>query len=246
MTAMPTLSYFANPHRFMAFSKAVTPWLYAGAAALIGYSIWQALFIVSPELYQGDSARIMFIHVPAAWLAMATYAGMAASSFIWFIWRHELADTAAKALAPAGAAYTAICLATGAIWGKPTWGTWWQWDDARMVSVLVLFFLYLGYMALRAAMDTRQKAARAGAILAMVGVLNVPIIKFSVDIWASIHQGPSVIRAGGPAMPAEYLVPLLVGALGHTLLLAALTFTAMRTDIMSRRANALLLRRTVE
>ncbi len=243
---MPTLSYFANPHRFMAFSKSVTPWFYIGAGALIAYSIWQALFVVSPEMYQGDSARIMFIHVPAAWLAMGSYAGMAVASFIWFIWRHELADTAAKALAPVGAAYTALCLATGAIWGKPTWGTWWQWDDARMVSVLVLFFLYLGYMALRAAMDTRQKAARAGAIIAMVGALNVPIIKFSVDIWASLHQGPSVIRAGGPAMPAEYLVPLLLGALGHALLLVALTFTAMRTDIMNRRANALLLKRTVE
>ena len=242
---MAMLSYLANPHRFMSFSKAATPWLYIAAGVLVGFSLWQALWVVSPERYQGDSARIMFIHVPAAWLAMSTYAGMAIASFIWFIWRHELADTAAKAMAPIGAGYTAICLATGSIWGKPTWGTWWQWDDARMVSVLVLFFLYLGYMALRAAMDTRQKAARAGAILAMVGAINVPIIKFSVDIWASIHQGPSVIRAGGPAMPAEYLVPLLLGALGHTLLLVALTFTAMRTDIMSRRANALLLRRTL-
>ncbi|MEL6754508.1 MAG: cytochrome c biogenesis protein CcsA, partial [Pseudomonadota bacterium] len=157
------IQVFANPHRFMAFSKAAQPWLYGAGALMIAYSLWQAFYVVAPELYQGDSARILFIHVPAAWLAMATYAGMAVASFVWFIWRHELADTAAKALAPIGAAYTAICLYTGAIWGKPTWGTWWQWDDARMVSVLVLFFMYLGSMAILAAMDTRQKAARAGA-----------------------------------------------------------------------------------
>ncbi|MEM1105417.1 MAG: heme ABC transporter permease CcmC [Pseudomonadota bacterium] len=233
---------FANPHRFMAFSQRVQPWLYGGAAALIAYSVWQAFYVVSPERFQGDSARIMFIHVPAAWLGMAGYAGMAAASFVWFIWRHELADTAAKALAPVGAAYCAICLYSGAIWGKPTWGTWWQWDDARMVSMLVLLFLYLGYMAVRAAMDTRQKAAQAGAILAMVGVINVPIIKFSVDIWASLHQPASVVRFDGPTMDASYLYPLLIAALGHTLLLTGLVFTAMRTDIMTRRARALLLR----
>ncbi|MEO0784952.1 MAG: heme ABC transporter permease CcmC [Pseudomonadota bacterium] len=236
------IQVFANPHRFMAFSKAAQPWLYGTGALMIAYSLWQAFYVVAPELYQGDSARILFIHVPAAWLAMATYAGMAVASFVWFIWRHELADTAAKALAPIGAAYTAICLYTGAIWGKPTWGTWWQWDDARMVSVLVLFFMYLGYMAIRAAMDTRQKAARAGAIIAMVGAINVPIIKFSVDIWASLHQPASVVRLDGPAMDPSYLYPLLIGAVGHTLLMTALVFTGMRTDVMTRRANALLLR----
>ena len=239
------IQLFANPHRFMAFSKAAQPWLYGLGAAMILYSLWQALYVVAPELYQGDSARIMFIHVPAAWLGMACYAGMAVASFIWFIWRHELADTAARALAPIGAAYTAICLASGAIWGKPTWGTWWQWDDVRMVSMLVLLFLYLGYMAIRAAMDTRQKAARAGAILAMVGVINVPVIKFSVDIWASLHQPASVIRMDGPSMDASYLIPLLVAALGHTLLMTALVFTSMRTDVRTRRAKALVLRQAM-
>jgi len=237
------ISYFANPHRFMKLSATLTPWLYGLAAVLIAYSLWQGLWIVRPETYQGDSARIMFIHVPAAWLSMAGYAGLAVSSFVWFIWRHELADMAARAIAPVGAAYTAICLATGSIWGKPMWGTWWQWEDPRMTAVLVLLFLYLGYMAIRAAMDTRQKAARAGAILAMVGIINVPIIKFSVDIWASIHQTASVIRLDGPAMPAEYLVPLLLGALGHTFLTAALVFTGMRADVRIRRADALLMRR---
>ncbi len=236
------IQVFANPHRFMAFSRAAQPWVYGAGALMIAYSLWQAFYVVAPELYQGDSARILFIHVPAAWLGMACYFGMAVASFVWFIWRHELADTAAKALAPIGAAYCTICLFTGAIWGKPTWGTWWQWDDARMVSMLVLLFLYLGYMAIRAAMDTRQKAARAGAILALVGVINVPIIKFSVDIWASLHQPASVVRLDGPTMDPSYLYPLLIGALGHTLLMTALTFTGMRTDVMTRRANALLLR----
>jgi heme exporter protein C len=136
-----------------------------------------------------------------------------------------------------------MCLATGSIWGKPTWGTWWLWDDARMMSVLVMFFLFLGYMALRAAMETRQKAARAGAILAMVGAVNVPLIKFSVDIWASIHQGPSVLRADGPAMPAVYLTPLLIGALGHMIFFAGLTMVLMRAEVWQRRSDVLIARK---
>ncbi|MEO0713900.1 MAG: heme ABC transporter permease CcmC [Pseudomonadota bacterium] len=240
---MAVLSAFANPHRFMAFSRPLVPAFAAIGLLLVAYSVWQGLYVVRPELYQGDSARIMFIHVPAAWLSMAGYMGMAIASLVWFVWRHELADIAAKAIAPLGAAYTAICLATGSIWGKPTWGTWFQWDDARMVSVLVMFFLYLGYMALRAAMDTRQKAARAGAILAMVGAINVPLIKFSVDIWASLHQDASVLRLDGPAMPAEYLVPLLLGALGHSLLFGALVLVSMRAEVRARRTDAIIMRR---
>ncbi len=229
------ISYLANPHRFMVFSRIAQPIFYGLAALMIGFSIWQGLFIVPPEATQGDSARIMFVHVPSAWLAMASYVGMAIASFIWFIWRHELADIAAKCIAPVGAAYTALCLATGSLWGKPTWGTWWQWDDARMVSVLVLFFLFVGYLALRAAQPSRQQAARAGAILAMVGIINVPLIKFSVDWFTSIHQDASIIREGGPAMAEVYLTPLLVGGLGHTLLFGALVLTAMRTEIWTRQ-----------
>jgi heme exporter protein C len=191
---------------------------------------------VPKDEYQGgDIMRVMFIHVPAAWLAMASYSALAIASFVWFVWRHELADIAAKAIAPMGATWTALCLATGSIWGKPTWGTWWQWDDARMMSVLFLFFLFLGYMALRAAMDTRQKAARAGAVLAMVGALNVPLIKFSVDLFTSLHQDASVITADGPKMAAVYLTPLLISALGHSLLFGGLVLTSMRTEIRERR-----------
>ena len=231
------ISYLANPYRFMKLSGMLQPLLYALGAALIAYSVWQALWVVPPERVQGDAARILFIHVPSAWLAMSSYVGMAGASFIWFVWRHELADIAAKSIAPLGAAYTALCLATGSIWGRPTWGTWWQWDDARMVSVLVMLFLYLGYMALRAAMDTRQKAARAGAILAMAGVVNIPLIKFSVDWFTSLHQDASVIRAGGPAMSPEYLNPLLLGALGHTLLFAAHRGEYERSEVRLRQVS---------
>ncbi len=232
-------SYLANPHRFMKLSRPLVPVCYALATLLIGWSIWQALYIVPPEKYQGDSARILYLHVPSAWLAMASYVGMAVASFVWFIWRHELADIAAKSIAPFGAMYTALCLLTGSLWGKLAWGTWFQWEDSRMVSVLVLFFLFLGYMALRAAMDSRQKAARASAILAMVGIINIPLIKFSVDAFTTLHQKASILTATGPKMPPEYYVPLFAGALGHTLLFAALVMMAMRTEIYLRKAEAL-------
>jgi len=236
------LSYLANPHRFMAFSRIAQPVLYTLAATLIGFSVWQGLYVVPPEAVQGDSARILFIHVPSAWLAMASYMGMAGASLVWFIWRHELADIAAKSIAPIGATYTVLCLATGSLWGRPTWGTWWEWQDARMVSVLVMLFLYLGYMALRAALPSRQQAARAGAILAMVGVINIPLIKFSVDWFTSLHQDASIIREGGSSIASVFEAPLYAGILGHTLLFTALVLTAMRTEILNRQtARASLL-----
>ena len=235
---------FANPHRFMALSRWLAPACLGVGALLMVWSVWQGLWVVPQDDYQGgDIMRAMFVHVPSAWLAMASYMGLAATSLIWFVWRHELADMAAKSIAPLGAAYTALCLATGSIWGKPTWGTWWLWDDARMMSVLVMFFLFLGYMALRAAMETRQKAARAGAILAMVGAVNVPLIKFSVDIWSSIHQDASVLRLDGPAMPPVYLTPLLIGGLAHMIFFAGLTMMLMRAEVWGRRGDVLIARK---
>ncbi|ABI78831.1 heme exporter protein CcmC [Hyphomonas neptunium ATCC 15444] len=229
-------SAFANPHKFLKFSAVAAPLFYGAGMLCILWGLWQGLWIVPKDDYQGgDIMRVMFIHVPAAWLAMVSYSGLAVASFVWFIWRHELADIAAKAIAPLGAVWTALCLATGSIWGKPTWGTWWQWDDARMMSVLFLLFLFLGYMALRASMDSRQKAARAGAILAMVGAVNVPLIKFSVDLFTSLHQPASVITADGPKMAAVYLTPLLISGLGHALLFGGLVMTHMRTEIRERR-----------
>ena len=237
-------SYLANPHRFMRFSDYAVPISGALGALLFCYSLWQGLFVVPLVKDQGgDIFRAMFIHVPSAWLCMGLYLGLAVSSFVWFIWRHELADIAARGIAPIGAAYTVLCLATGSIWGKPTWGTWWLWDDARMMSVLVLLFFFLGYMALRAALETRQKAARAGAILAMVGAINVPLIKFSVDIWSSIHQDASVLRAEGPAMAGVYLQPLLLGFLGQILIASALVMLLMRAEIYTQRSEALIARK---
>ncbi len=229
-------SFFSNPHRFLRLSAIAAPVCYASGTALIVWGLWQGLWVVPEDQYQGgDIMRVMFIHVPSAWLAMGAYTAMAVASFVWFIWRHELADIAAQCIAPLGAVWTALCLATGAVWGKPTWGTWWQWDDARMMSVLFLLFLFLGYMALRAAMDSRQKAARAGAILAMVGAINVPLIKFSVDLFTSLHQPASVLTAEGPKMAMVYLLPLLASGLGHALLFAGLVMTRMRTEIRVRR-----------
>lgn len=237
-------SYLANPHRFMRFSRYAIPVAGFIGAGLFGYSLWQGLFVVPLVKDQGgDIFRAMFVHVPSAWLCMGLYMGMALSSLVWFIWRHELADIAARAIAPIGAAYTLLCLATGSIWGKPTWGTWWLWDDARMMSVLVLFFLFIGYMALRAALETRQKAARAGAILAMLGAVNVPLIKFSVDIWSSIHQDASVLRADGPAIAMVYLQPLLLGFLGQILIAASLVMLLMRAEIYDQRSEALIARK---
>ncbi|MEM1035250.1 MAG: heme ABC transporter permease CcmC [Pseudomonadota bacterium] len=237
-------SILANPHRFMRFSKLAIPALALIGVVLFAYSLWQGLFVVpTDELQGGHIFRALFIHVPSAWLCMGLYVGLAVASFVWFIWRHELADVAARAIAPVGTAYTALCLATGSVWGKPTWGTWWLWDDPRMMSVLVLFFLFIGYMALRTAMETRQKAARAGAILAMIGLINIPIIRVSVDIWASIHQGPSVIRAEGPAMDWIYLQPLLIGFLGQGLIIAAIIMMLMRAEVFGQQADALMARR---
>ncbi|MGC6498820.1 MAG: heme ABC transporter permease CcmC [Henriciella sp.] len=240
-------SFLANPHRFLVFARYAVPVSYGVGLCLFAWSLYQALWRVPPDALQGgDIIRGMFIHVPSAWLCMGLYLGLAIASFVWFIWRHELADVAARAIAPIGATYTALCLVTGAIWGKPTWGTWWLWDDPRIMSVLVLFFLFLGYMALRSALETRQRAARAGAILAMVGAVNVPLIKFSVDIWSSLHQGPSVLRAEGPAMADVYLHPLLIGFGGQALLVSAMVLTLMRAEIFTQQGDRLMARRLGE
>lgn len=232
----------ANPGRFLRLADAVLPWTAIVAGVLILLGLYLALVAAPPDYQQGDSVRIMYVHVPAAWLALFCYVAIAAASAVALVWRHPLAHLAAKAASPLGAGFTFLALVTGALWGKPTWGTWWQWDDARMMSVLFLFFLFLGYMALRAAMDSRQKAARAGAILAMVGAINVPLIKFSVDLFTSLHQPASVITADGPKMAAVYLAPLLVSALGHGLLFGGLVMTHMRTEIRQRRIARLTAR----
>ena len=223
----------ANPTRFMALSGAMLPWLWALAAAVtLGGLVWA--WNAPLDYQQGETVRIMYIHVPAAWFAMFAYMVMAISALGTLIWRHPLADVSIRAAAPIGAAFTLICLVTGSLWGRPMWGTWWVWD-ARLTSVFVLFLMYLGVIALGRAMEDPVRAARPVAILVLVGVVNIPIIKFSVDIWNTLHQPASVIRLDGPTIHPTMLWPLLVCAIGFSLLFFALHLSAMRNEVRSRR-----------
>src|ERR671928_356001 len=193
------LLQLANPSRFLAFVGRALPWLWAATAALFAVGLYEAFFVAPPDYQQGETARIMFVHVPAAWLGMFCYTLMAASSIGTLVWRHPLADVSAKSAAPLGAAFTFLALATGSLWGKPMWGAWWVWD-ARLTSVLVLFFLWLGHAALVRAFDDAERGARMGAILALIGAVNVPIVKFSVDWWNTLHQPASVTRLNAPGL----------------------------------------------
>jgi heme exporter protein C len=234
------LSRFANPARFMRFSAAVLPWCTGASLAAIAAGLWLGLIVAPPDYQQGEAVRIMYIHVPAAWMALNVYLAVAVASGIALVWRHPLAEIAARSAAPIGAAFTFVCLASGSLWGRPMWGTWWVWD-ARLTSVLVLFFLYLGYIALVNGFDDPGRGGRAGSILALVGVVNLPIIKFSVDWWNTLHQPASVLRFGKPTIALSMLLPLLVMALGFTLLFAALLLVRMRTELNERKIRALRL-----
>ncbi len=229
---------FANPTLFLKLVRWLMPLAAGTSAVLLAWGLY-LVFAVSPEDYQqGATVRIMYIHVPAAWLALSCYSLMALSSIGSLVWKHPLADVSAKALAPIGAAFTFLCLVTGALWGKPMWGTWWVWD-ARLTSVLVLFLVYCGIMALWTAFDDPARAARPVAILTLFGFINVPIVKFSVDWWNTLHQPASVFRLGGPSIDPSMLTPLFVMAGGATALMLALHLAGMRTEIMRRRVRNL-------
>jgi heme exporter protein C len=234
------LSTLANPARFMCISGAALSWLGGASLFVLAAGLVWSLLLAPPDYQQGESVRIMFIHVPAAWMALSVYLFVSVASAVALVWRHPLAEIAAQAAAPIGAAFTLVCLATGSLWGRPMWGTWWVWD-ARLTSVLVLFFLYLGYIALVNAFDDTSRGARAGSLLALVGVVNLPIIKFSVDWWNTLHQPASVVRLGGPAIDVSLLIPLLVMALGFGLLFGWLLLLRMRTALNERKARALRL-----
>ncbi|CCG08310.1 heme ABC transporter permease [Pararhodospirillum photometricum] len=229
---------FANPTRFLKISRVVLPWSAAltGLSLLVGLA-WSLVYS-PPDYQQGESVRIMYVHVPSAWMALFAYVFMAVGSAVALIWKHPLADLAARAAAPLGAAFTFLCLVSGALWGKPMWGAWWVWD-ARLTSMLVLLFLYLGYMALANAFDDVTRGNRAAAILCLVGVVNIPIIKFSVDWWNTLHQPASVIKAGGPALDASILGPLLVMVLGFQLLFVTLVLVRMESGIAAAKIRAL-------
>jgi len=229
---------FANPGRFLRLTDGVMPWLWGVALLVLGAGVVWGLWLSPPDWQQGETVRIMYVHVPMAWLAMGGYLGLGIVSIMALVWKHPLADLTARELSPVGATVTALCLATGSIWGKPMWGTWWVWD-ARLTSVLVLFFLWLGHAALVRAFDDPERGARAGAILALVGLVNLPIVKFSVDWWNTLHQPASVTRLDAPGMHTDILLPLLACALGFSLLFAALVLSRVRAAVMERRIRSL-------
>ncbi len=232
------LHRLANPARFLRFASPLPPWLGGAAGVCIACGLWFGLVASPPDYQQGDSARIMYVHVPAAWNALAGYAGMAIASAVALIWRHPLAVVAARCIAPVGACFTVIALATGSIWGQPMWGTWWVWD-ARLTSVLILLFLYLGYIALIHAFDEQETGERAATVLALIGAVNLPVIKFSVDWWNTLHQPASILRAGGPSIDPSMLLPLFLMAGGFTLLFMTLVIVRMQTELARRRAIGL-------
>src|SRR5436309_15408513 len=229
----------ANPSRFLNFANRGLPWLAAATAIAFAVGIYYGSF--APDDYQqGATVKIMFIHVPAALLGMIGWGVMSLAALGTLVWRHPLADVAAKTAAPIGAAFTLMCLVTGSLWGRPMWGTYWVWD-ARLTSVLVLFLMYLGVLALWRTIDDPARAARVTAVLTLVGAINIPIIKFSVDWWNTLHQPASVLRLGGSTIHPVILVPLIVIAIAFTLLFLTLHLAAMRNEIMRRRVRSMMM-----
>ncbi len=233
---------FANPARFLRLADTVQPWIAGATVILLAAGLYLGLFSSPADYQQGETVRIMYVHVPSAWMALFCYTSLAIACAVALIWKHPLADLAAKATAPIGASFTFLALATGSLWGKPMWGTWWVWD-ARLTSVLVLFFLYLGYMALNNAFDDPGRGAKASSILALVGFVNVPIIKFSVEWWNTLHQPSSVVKMGGPAIHPSMLTPLLLMGLGFTTYYLWVLLVRIRAEVTQGKVRALLMRR---
>ncbi len=226
-----------SPPSVYLLARRLTPWLAWPAGVLILAGLIGGLWLAPPDYQQGDGFRIIYVHAPSAWLSLMVYTSMALAAAVGLIWRIKVAHAAAAACAPIGASFTFVALVTGSLWGQPMWGTYWQWDP-RLTSELVLLFLYLGYMGLRAGIEDTQRADRASAVLAVVGVANVPVIHYSVTWWNSLHQAPSVMRLARPTMPAAMLVPLLLMLAGFTLLFGALLLVRLRAEILAReRAN---------
>src|SRR5499426_4099308 len=232
-----TLIDLANPSRFSALTDRVLPWLSSATLLAFAFGISQA-YLAPDDYQQGATVKIMFIHVPAAWLGIFAWVLMSAAALGTLVWRHPLADVAAKAAAPIGAAFTFLCLFTGSMWGRPMWGTYWVWD-ARLTSVLVMFIMYLGLIALWRSVDDPSRAGRAAAVLTLVGAVNLPIIKFSVDWWNTLHQPASVFRAGGSTIDPAILAPLLIMALAFTFLFVTLHLAVMRNEILRRRVRSM-------
>lgn len=235
------LTYLANPARFMAFSAWAAPLCLGVAVVLFAIGLPWGLIYSPPDYQQGETVRIMYVHVPTAWWSLGIYAFMGVASFVGLVWRHALADVAARAAAPIGAAFAGLCLVTGSLWGAPTWGTWWEWDG-RLTSMLVLFVIYLGYLALWGAIEDEDKAARLAGILCLAGLVNLPVVHFSVDWWSTLHQPSSILREGGSAIHPRMMGPLFTMAAAFFFLFAALVQMNMRAAIYRRRVEAAELR----
>ena len=234
--------FLANPTRFMR----IADWLYRPlivmTAVTMAYGLYLGLFASPPDYQQGETVRIIYIHVPSAWLALFGYVGLGLCGLFYIVWRHPLADIAARAIAPVGAMFAFLTLVTGALWGKPMWGAWWVWD-ARLTSMLILFFLYLGVIALANGFDRPERGSRPAALLALVGLVNVPIVKFSVDWWHTLHQPASIMRNGGPAIDSSMLTPLILMLIACHGYFALVVILRMRALITARRIANLELKR---
>ena len=231
---------FANPAQFLRLAAVVQPWSIALAVLTLVAGVYISFVASPPDYQQGETVRIMYVHVPAAWMGLFIYTSMAAAAAVGLVWKHPLADLYAKAAAPIGAGFTAICLISGSLWGAPMWGTWWVWD-ARLTSVLILFFLYLGYLALVNAFDDPERGLRSGNVLLLVGAVNIPIIKFSVDWWNTLHQPASVVRMGGPSIDASMMTPLLLMAVAFKAYFLCVVIIRLRSELLARRIQTLRL-----
>ena len=236
---------FGSPPHVYRLAGRLTPWFAWPAAITILIGLYGGLVLAPPDYQQGDGFRLIYVHAPSAWLSVMIYTTMASAAFVGLVWRMKVAHAVAASCAGIGAWFTAVSLVTGMLWGKPMWGTYWVWDP-RLTAQLILLFLFFGYMALRAAIDDASRADRASALLAVVGIVNVPIIRFSVDWWNSIHQAPSVMKLGRPTMPVDMLVPLLLMLLGFTLYFAAVLTIRLRAEVLRRERQASWLREVLD
>lgn len=236
MNTTSVIGRFANPGRFLALADKIVPCAGALAAVLFAAGMYYAFWGSPPDYQQGETVRIMYVHVPAAWMGLFVYCTMAGAALAGLVWKHMLADLYVKAVAPLGAGFTFICLATGSLWGRPMWGAWWAWD-ARLTSMLILLFLYAGYIALSGAFDDEQKGLNAGNGLVLLGAINIPVIKFSVDWFNTLHQPSSVLRLDGPAIDQSMLIPLLLMALGFKAFFVALACLRLKAEVFERKSR---------
>ena len=233
-------NFLANPSRFRVFSEKSYPYTLFMMIILMFVGLWYSLLNSPPDYQQGETVRIMYVHVPAAWMAMIVYLSMTIMSLFALVWRHPLADILSKCSAPIGASFTLIALVTGSIWGKPTWGTWWVWD-ARLTSVFILFLIYMGHITLVRSFEDEYKGARAGAILTLIGAFNLPIIKFSVDWWNTLHQPASVIKLDGPTIHIDMMIPLILMALGFLFFYFSFLLINVQTELNNRKLKKLFI-----